>query len=218
MFLLPRGCSCSPPRSVRDLDRQRRTARRVARHRRADPLRRAAAPSRQRSSGSSPAGSTRGRRTALDAEIAEGAGELGLLQPGQLLADRHRRAARRSPGSGWRSSQSGCWSLGLVGDPVHGRRAAVRVLHARPHLADLLGPRRCRPGPGGLTRPATWDQVLARRVRAPTHLDAPATDGLVSLVRRLCGVHAQLGLGRGGRDLVAHRWERCGAGPTCGGR
>jgi hypothetical protein len=40
--------------------------------------------------------------------------------------------------------------------------------------------------------PATWDQVLARRV-ATHHLDAPATGGLVSLVRRLCGVHAQLG-------------------------
>ena len=39
---------------------------------------------------------------------------------------------------------------------------------------------------------ATWDQVLARRV-ATHHLDAPATDGLVPLVRRLCGVHAQLG-------------------------
>jgi DNA glycosylase AlkZ-like len=39
---------------------------------------------------------------------------------------------------------------------------------------------------------ATWDQVLARRVAAH-HLDAPATDGLVPLVRRLCGVHAQLG-------------------------
>jgi hypothetical protein len=39
---------------------------------------------------------------------------------------------------------------------------------------------------------ATWDQVLARRV-ATHHLDAPAADGLVPLVRRLCGVHAQLG-------------------------
>ena len=39
---------------------------------------------------------------------------------------------------------------------------------------------------------ATWDQVLARRV-ATHHLDAPATDGLVPLVRRLCGVHAQIG-------------------------
>jgi hypothetical protein len=39
---------------------------------------------------------------------------------------------------------------------------------------------------------ATWDQVLARRVAAH-HLDVPATDGLVPLVRRLCGVHAQLG-------------------------
>jgi hypothetical protein len=41
----------------------------------------------------------------------------------------------------------------------------------------------------GLT--ATWDQVLARRVSAH-HLDAPSGDGLVPLVRRLCGVHAQL--------------------------
>lgn len=40
--------------------------------------------------------------------------------------------------------------------------------------------------------PATWDQVLARRVGAH-RLDVPATDGLVPLVRRLCGVHAQLG-------------------------
>ncbi|HEY6744270.1 MAG TPA: winged helix DNA-binding domain-containing protein [Mycobacteriales bacterium] len=40
--------------------------------------------------------------------------------------------------------------------------------------------------------PATWDQVLARRVAAH-HLDASAMDGLVPLVRRLCGVHAQLG-------------------------
>lgn len=39
--------------------------------------------------------------------------------------------------------------------------------------------------------PVTWDQVLARRVAAH-HLDTPATDGLVPLVRRLCGVHAQL--------------------------
>jgi Winged helix DNA-binding domain len=39
--------------------------------------------------------------------------------------------------------------------------------------------------------PATWDRVLARRVAAH-HLDEPATDGLVPLVRRLCGVHAQL--------------------------
>jgi DNA glycosylase AlkZ-like len=43
-----------------------------------------------------------------------------------------------------------------------------------------------RPGPV-----ATWDQVLARRV-AVHHLDAPSADGLVPLVRRLCGVHAQL--------------------------
>jgi hypothetical protein len=42
----------------------------------------------------------------------------------------------------------------------------------------------------GLT--ATWDQVLAQRVAAH-HLDAPSADGLVPLVRRLCGVHAQLG-------------------------
>ena len=41
----------------------------------------------------------------------------------------------------------------------------------------------------GLT--ATWDQVLARRVAAH-HLDTPSGDGLVPLVRRLCGVHAQL--------------------------
>lgn len=40
--------------------------------------------------------------------------------------------------------------------------------------------------------PATWDQVLARRVAAH-HLDAPASDRLVPLVRRPCGVHAQLG-------------------------
>ena len=39
--------------------------------------------------------------------------------------------------------------------------------------------------------PATWDQVLARRVSAH-HLDAPATAGLAPLVRRLVGVHAQL--------------------------
>lgn len=39
--------------------------------------------------------------------------------------------------------------------------------------------------------PATWDQVLARRVAAH-RLDVPATDGLVPLVRRLCGLHAQL--------------------------
>ena len=38
---------------------------------------------------------------------------------------------------------------------------------------------------------ATWDQVLARRVAAH-HLDTPSGDGLVPLVRRLCGVHAQL--------------------------
>ena len=38
---------------------------------------------------------------------------------------------------------------------------------------------------------ATWDRVLARRVAAH-HLDTPSTDGLVPLVRRLCGVHAQL--------------------------
>ena len=42
----------------------------------------------------------------------------------------------------------------------------------------------------GLT--ATWDQVLARRIAAH-HLDTPSGDGLVPLVRRLCGVHAQLG-------------------------
>jgi hypothetical protein len=48
-------------------------------------------------------------------------------------------------------------------------------------------PARARP-PGV---PASWDQVLARRV-AVHHLDAPATDGLVPLVRRLSGVHAQL--------------------------
>jgi len=41
------------------------------------------------------------------------------------------------------------------------------------------------------TVPATWDQVLARRVAAH-RLDVPATDGLVPLVRRLCGLHAQL--------------------------
>ncbi|CAA9261538.1 MAG: hypothetical protein AVDCRST_MAG41-2395 [uncultured Corynebacteriales bacterium] len=39
--------------------------------------------------------------------------------------------------------------------------------------------------------PATWDRVLAHRVRAH-HLDTPATDGLVPLIRRLSGVHAQL--------------------------
>jgi hypothetical protein len=39
---------------------------------------------------------------------------------------------------------------------------------------------------------ATWDQVLARRV-ATHHLDTPASGDLVPLVRRLCGVHAQLG-------------------------
>jgi hypothetical protein len=39
---------------------------------------------------------------------------------------------------------------------------------------------------------ATWAQVLARRV-ATHRLDRPAADGLVPLVRRLCGVHAQLG-------------------------
>jgi hypothetical protein len=39
--------------------------------------------------------------------------------------------------------------------------------------------------------PATWDQVLAHRVAAH-QLDTPATGGLVPLVRRLCGVHAQL--------------------------
>jgi hypothetical protein len=47
-------------------------------------------------------------------------------------------------------------------------------------------PARARPGLS-----ATWDQVLARRV-AVHHLDTPSTDGLVPLVRRLCGVHAQL--------------------------
>lgn len=40
--------------------------------------------------------------------------------------------------------------------------------------------------------PATWDQVLARRLTAH-RLDASAPAELVSLVRRLCGVHAQLG-------------------------
>lgn len=44
------------------------------------------------------------------------------------------------------------------------------------------------PAPG---IPASWDQVLARRV-ARHHLDSPASDGLVPLVRRLSGVHAQL--------------------------
>jgi hypothetical protein len=39
--------------------------------------------------------------------------------------------------------------------------------------------------------PAAWDQVLARRVAAH-RLDVPATDGLVPLVRRLCGVHAPI--------------------------
>jgi hypothetical protein len=46
-----------------------------------------------------------------------------------------------------------------------------------------------RPAP--LAVPTTWDQVLARRVCAH-HLDAPATAGLVPLVRGLVGVHAQL--------------------------
>ena len=48
--------------------------------------------------------------------------------------------------------------------------------------------------PARVPRPAltaTWDQVLARRV-AVHHLDTPSTDGLVPLVRGLCGVHAQL--------------------------
>ena len=39
--------------------------------------------------------------------------------------------------------------------------------------------------------PASWDRVLAWRV-GRHHLDRPATDGLVPLVRRLSGVHAQL--------------------------
>jgi DNA glycosylase AlkZ-like len=39
--------------------------------------------------------------------------------------------------------------------------------------------------------PATWDQVLSRRLAAH-HLDVPSTDGLVPLIRRLSGVHAQL--------------------------
>jgi len=38
---------------------------------------------------------------------------------------------------------------------------------------------------------ATWGQVLARLV-AVHHLETPSGDGLVPLVRRLCGVHAQL--------------------------
>jgi DNA glycosylase AlkZ-like len=49
--------------------------------------------------------------------------------------------------------------------------------------------------PARVGRPAqtaTWDQVLARRVAAH-HLDEPSGDGLVPLVRRLCGVHAQVG-------------------------
>jgi hypothetical protein len=41
--------------------------------------------------------------------------------------------------------------------------------------------------------PATWDQVLARRLAAQQLLDTPATGGLVPLVRRLGGVHAQVG-------------------------
>jgi hypothetical protein len=39
--------------------------------------------------------------------------------------------------------------------------------------------------------PVSWDQVLARRVTAHALVE-PATDGLVPLVRRLCGVHTQL--------------------------
>ena len=64
--------------------------------------------------------------------------------------------------------------------------------------------------------PATWDQVLARRVAAH-HLDAPATGGLVPLVRRLCGVHAQLG--SLAEAAIWLRYRRSGgAAPTCGGR
>ena len=39
--------------------------------------------------------------------------------------------------------------------------------------------------------PATWNQVLARRLAAH-QLDVPGTDGLIPLTRRLSGVHAQL--------------------------
>jgi Winged helix DNA-binding domain len=45
---------------------------------------------------------------------------------------------------------------------------------------------------------------MARRVAAH-HLDAPATDGLVPLVRRLCGMHAQLG-----SAAEASVWTRTG--------
>lgn len=67
--------------------------------------------------------------------------------------------------------------------------------------------------PARVRRPAliaTWDQVLARRL-AVHHLDTPSADGLVPLVRRLCGVHAQLA-----SSAEAAIWLRTGGavGPT----
>ena len=71
----------------------------AGRHRRAGVHGRAGLPDRLLPALHRPAHRPRGPRTRVDAEIADGAGELGLLQPAQLVAAARWRSSRR-----WRSS------------------------------------------------------------------------------------------------------------------
>ena len=104
----------------------------------------------------------------------------GLLQPGQLLADRHRRCAARWRASAWRSSSvAGRGRRDL--DPVHHRRPAVRVLHRRPPRRRALSFRwkgGLRGGPLFHARVLCGGELAAflesaARCRSLAHDDAP---------------------------------------------
>ena len=175
-------------RRLRRLDRRRVRRRRVDRHRRAGPVGLLCSmcggffwfvvpPHRPAPGGpaATPRSPTAPARSASSARAATG----------------RSLAAGDSPGSAWCS--------GVVADRARPdpralrRRAAVRVLHTRSHLADLrVPPRRAGragdPGPLG-TRcwPGGWTGTTS-----PSGPPAPGGgDWLVELVRRLSGLHAQ---------------------------
>ena len=222
IFALLAGCSCFAVAIVYggvDLGIEDGTGR-GGRHRRADPVRRPARlivrrlllvrlpPHRPAAGGPAGRRDRRGRRRAR------------LLQPGQLLAVRHRAGRRRSPGSGL-----AFWQYWLIGDRPRRRSCSppagccsstTRAATPRRPSSALAG-LRCRPGSGGRAR-RDLGPGAGPAGRGPPPRNSVRRRARAAGAPALRGARPARVLGRGG-DLAAHRRRgRAGRRPAGTGR